>query len=277
MSKSVPKKSPVKVIAIVILLLIFAALGGGYLFMKNSGSSMLSSIPGVKAPLNDKCDKNDPELCKFLNNWQYQSDHTVITKADYGGMAIESTFMMTKDKTHMTTKQNGKEISNTISIGDDTYTLDYSDNSWWKTTYKAEETTTEEDSMSMEENVDFSEFKDDSEYKFIAKEACGDLMCFKYQFIMNESNSSTQFIWFDDKDYLLRKMMMGEEGQGTSESIYSYDKVEISAPTPVKEGSPMDAMEGSGYSEEDVRRMMQQYQQGNEMDMSDTTEYSEEY
>jgi outer membrane lipoprotein-sorting protein len=181
------------------------------------------------------------------------------------GMATESLYEISgDDKYHMASKLNGKENSNVISIGDTTYTLDYSDNKWWKQVVKPVEDTegeTEDEVDDMAFNSDDA-LEDTTTYTFIAKEACGDLMCFKYEMVSPEMQDAKQFIWFDDRDYLMRKMRMEMGKQGNSESIYSYDNVSIVAPSPVKEGDPYSTgSQGSGYTEAETQKMMQQYQQ----------------
>lgn len=269
------QKGKSKVLLLAGVLVIIAAAGAFYLFTQKSGS-MGIAIPGMKAPLNSSCKHNDPELCKFLNNWSAQQSYSVTSTSTFGGASIDSTYEISgTNKFHMTSKMNGVENSNVITIDDTTYTLDQKDKKWWKVTYKPEEME-EEKKNEIKNNFDFNEEEDTTTYKFIVKEACDSRTCFKYQIVSGEAEEMTQYIWFDDKEYLVRKMRIEDKENGASESTYSYENVNINVPSPVKEGSPSDDMTPNGYSEEDVKKMMQQYQQSNpsgdtEMPVDDTS------
>lgn len=231
----------------------------GYYILSQKGSV---TIPAIKPPLNADCKLKDPELCKFMNNWSAQTNYSVVSNSTFGGKTVESTYEISgSDKFHMMSKMDGKENSNMISIGDTTYTLDYSDNKWWKQTLKKDQTNTEStvEQQAKEEKNQFDEknIKDTTTYTFIAKEACGDLTCFKYEVTDSAAAGSKQFIWFDDKDYLLRKIRIEDKDNGAMESIYSYSGISINAPSPVKEGEP----QAPGMNNAEIQKMMKQIQQ----------------
>lgn len=263
------QKGKSKLLLIIVAVVVLLGGGGFYVLSQNTGMS----IPGMKAPLNSNCQYKDPELCKFLNNWANQKEYSVTSTSSFGGMTIESLYEISgEDKFHMAAKQNGKEHSNIISIGDTTYTLDYSDNKWWKQTIKADEP---KESVEEEAKNDFDlpESKDTTTYKFIAKEACGDRTCFKYELVDTSSTAETkQFIWFDDQEYLIRKMRIEDKQNGSMESVYSYGNVNIAVPSPVKEGTPGVGAGAAGYSEEETKKMMEQYKQ----QAPDTSTYDQE-
>jgi hypothetical protein len=77
--------------------------------------------------------------------------------------------------------------------------------------------------------------KDD--YKKIGKEACGNLSCFKYQFVDRSNPTDETFIWFDTKDYRLQKLTyktVDNVASGNSEMTFSYGSVKISEPSPIQ-------------------------------------------
>ena len=246
-----------KALIIVVVLVVLAGLGGGYLFMQKNGGSVGITIPGMKAPLNANCEYKDPDLCKFINNWGQQGTYSTTTKSSYGGVAMESLMEISDGKSHMKTSMNGKEQSNTISIDDATYTLDYADSKWFKTVYKESKEPTGE-MKEIKDDFDINEMKDTTTYKFVTKESCGSMTCFKYEMINSEDSSSKTFIWFDDREYKMRKMTV-ESKDGNMESVYSYEGVSISTPSPVKEGQP-DASTNAP-SDEEIQKMMKQYKQ----------------
>jgi hypothetical protein len=289
MKKSVKKKlkKPVKrsiykargvskVVLLAIVAVVLVGAGGVYFFTKQNGGGASTALPFVKPALNPNCKYNDPELCKFMNNFPTQTNYAVSSTSNFGGMSIESVYEISgEDKFHMLSKQNGKESSNTISIGDTTYTLDYTDNKWWKQTLKPEdpEKATEKE-VKDQFTFDDKTAEDKTTYKFIAKEPCGDRTCFKYEMISPDSADTKVYMWFDDKDYLMRKMRMEDKTAGATESIYSYDNISISAPAPVKEGTPNNYGSMPDLKDPQVQKMMQQYQEQSQG--SDTPAYNSE-
>jgi hypothetical protein len=73
-------------------------------------------------------------------------------------------------------------------------------------------------------------------YKKIGKEACGNLTCFKYE-VVDPSSPGKQTLWFDDKDYQLRRMRIESEGT-VSDQVFAYSSVSITAPSPTKDLGP---------------------------------------
>jgi outer membrane lipoprotein-sorting protein len=266
--------SKVLILAVVGVVLLGA---GAYLFMtKQNGGSLSTAVPFMKPALNPNCSYNDPELCKFINNWQVQENYTVTSKSTLEGMNFESVYEMSgTDKFRMVSKQNGKEASNVISIGDTTYTLDYNDNKWWKYTVNPQDTSTST-TENMQEQFSFDEqsAQDNTKYTFVTKEVCGDLQCFKYEIVSPDTADMKQFMWFDDRDYLMRKMTVQTGNGETNESVFSYNKVTITEPSPVKEGMP-DA-ESFGGSEEQMQKMMQEYQESAALDNTQYVDYNAE-
>jgi hypothetical protein len=273
-AKSTASRGVSKIILIAIVAVILAVGGGAYVLSQNG--SLPAGMALNKPALNPNCKQNDPELCKFLNNWAVSRSYTTTSTSNIGGMTIESIMKMSgADKFQMISKQNGKENSNMISIGGTTYTLDYSDNKWFKMTLKPEETEAKEAEMKDEVSLEDDLTEDNTIYKFITKEACGSLTCFKYLLDVADPDGMKQYVWFDDREYLTRKVRM-EDGKGMfSESVYSYGNVSITAPSPTKEGAPGIGA-GEGYSEEEAQKMMKQYQQSAGSSESNDASYDTE-
>jgi hypothetical protein len=256
------EKGTSKLLYVVIGAVVLAVVGG-YLFLNNSGSNPITSV--VKKPLNPNCELKDSELCKFMNNWSgltNYSVHSVMRGAE--GEMVSHFAIAGEDRMQMMSSQNGKESYNMISIGKTTYTKDYSDNKWWKVTYEdpKNELTAVND---FKESFDFDaeEMKDKTTYKSLGKETCGSLQCFKYQ-VVNPDFPGTEYLWFDDREYLLRKTLHEDEGTST-ESTFDYANVNIKEPSPVKEGTPEEAMGLPAMSAEDKAAMEKMQQEAAEV------------
>lgn len=233
-----------KAIIVIVVLVILAIIGAGayVVFGKKSLPGPLSTVTN-RVTLNPNCKYNDPDLCKFINGWKEVQYFTATSSSTYQGQSSDLVMKsIGDDKSQFTMSQNGQENYNTIKIGDATYTKDYTDGKWVKTVAKTDATSTDE--KQLESEIDFDEKADETAdnttYKKIGKEACGNLTCFKYQVIDPDITDSTEYIYFDDKEYQLRKMS-SESAGATSETTFDYSKITISEPSPIKEGSQTNA------------------------------------
>jgi outer membrane lipoprotein-sorting protein len=224
------------VIEIIIGAVVLAVIGVAvmqYMKMKSGGSASL--IP-AGVTLNGNCELKDTDLCKFTNNWKGMKDYSLTsTQTAKDGKKSDSLYEISgDDKFHMTSSTNGKEEYNMISIGDTTYTKDYADGKWLEYTSKksAKDDVKSDVTFSADEDNKNQPAAKKTEYKKLGKEACGKLTCFKYEVIEPDA-SGQQFIWFDDRDYLLRRMQ-NVDTDGTSDSTFSYAKPSISVPSPTK-------------------------------------------
>jgi hypothetical protein len=232
MLKSSHGFAPIVLILIVVAL---ALAGGGYFLFNKSGTS----IPGLPSTnLNSNCKFNDPDLCKFLNNWQAASQQYSIKtiNTSKNSANTETLFELSgTDKFHMLTSEAGKEVYNLISIGDTTYTKDLTDGKWWKQkTQKTAEDLKAQNEFKAPEATNSQEV-DKTTYQALGKEACETMQCFKYQVLNPDNGDSTEYIWFDDKNYLIRKNVVESKDLGTSESTFNYNNINISTPSPTKD------------------------------------------
>ncbi len=264
-------------LGLILALVVVLALGGvGYfVYSKNkdkgadSGLSKADRSLVQEAIKNAKCDYDDKDLCKFFAGYQVPQDITVNTTTESDGKT--STMLIKADgenKSHF--KMTGEVEYEVITIDGTTYTK-AANGTWWKQTAKNNAAS----DLEGEAKVDFEEPKttteDKSKYVKEGKEKCGSLMCFKYKLT---ADGTTTYMWFDDKDYLLRRSLVEMEG-GKTDSSYSYDNVTVSVPSPVKDLAenqylmpgqsepttiPSAPGGGDGPSEEELRQLMEQYQ-----------------
>ena len=258
-------------IGLILAVVVVLALGGvGYfVYTKNKDGKLTPEQKALQTALqNAKCDYDDKDLCKFFTSYKVQKYFTINTVSESDG---ETSTMLIKtegeDKSHI--KIEGETAYEIITIGNTTYTK-AADGTWWKQTSEDQDTSSQSDVVTDLDEPESTEAAQ-TQYKKIGKEACGKLTCFKYQVLDPDDTASTNYMWFDDEDYQMRRSLT-ESSDGKTDATYSYDKVSIKEPSPVKELGPNQYMvpgqtepttlpsAGDGPSQEEIEALMQQYQ-----------------
>lgn len=215
-----------------------------------------------------KCTYNDEDLCKFFTGWKAQKYYTVTSVSEVEGQKSSFVVRVDGEKTHL--KMDGALAYEVITIDKTSYTK--AGDTWWKQTTPNEAAT----SYESQANVDFEEpvsgeTANKTTYEKLGKEKCGDFTCFKYK-AADPTTETTTFLWFDDDEYQLRRTQ-NIAGGTTYDATYSYEKVSINVPSPVKDLGP-DQYIIPGQSEpttlpsagddmptpEELEQLMQQYQ-----------------
>lgn len=248
------------VVAIIVAVIAVVAVAGiGYFAWSNTKKNAENATGSIASKLAEaKCEYDDKDLCKFFTSYKEHKNYKVTGKTVSG--EEESTSVIKaegKDKTHMTVSGGGLNME-TITIGKTTYTKG-ADGTWWKQTSddtKLEEGKSESEEIELVEPTEAETSM--IEYKKIGKEKCGDLECLKYEVIDPKSSDTTQYIWFDTKDYQIRRMTI-ESPDGSSDMTYSYEDVKVTEPSPVKELGPNQYLV-PGQSEPTTMPDMSQYQ-----------------
>ncbi len=224
-------KTPIIIIGAAILVVILGAVG--FFFFKD----LIMPAKGLTGKvLNSNCKLNDKDLCKFVSSFTGLDNMSAKSVTTINGKKTESVIeIQGTDKSHITSSSNGKEESNYIAIGSTTYMKDYTDNKWWKSTVDTSTTSKEKTDWKAEFEKSVNDNTDKTTYKKIGKEACGTLTCLKYQVIDPSITGSTEYIWFDTKNYALRKTLSETKEGVTTETTFSYDHINIVAPSPTKE------------------------------------------
>jgi hypothetical protein len=232
MKKLDQKGSHVLVVLLVVIVVAAIAGVGWYVFNKQKSKTASNG----SAQVAQKCESNDKDLCKFFSSWKNNKYYTVDSTSTTGGKASTMKIAyVAPDRYHMT--MTGEMTYETITIGDTTYTKDNTDGKWLKQTVaKDTAQSTQTEKVDFEEPATDKPAEQQTTYKLIGKEACGNLTCFKYQVIDPQAKDTTDYIWFDTKDYQLRKTST-ESKDGKYEANFSYAKVEIKEPSPVKEAT----------------------------------------
>lgn len=235
------KQSGLAPIAIIVVVFLIAAAVGGYFLLNKGGGVAVPGIPGGVG-LNPVCKYNDPDLCKFINNFKITNSYSAVsTSTDTTAKKSESTFeSVGTDKSHIVLSEGGKEGYNVITIGDATYTKDYTDNKWWKQVKpKATITPTETQTTNIKDAIVNTEAPEDkTTYQKIGMEACGSRQCFKYQVIDPAVTDSTDYLWFDNSEYLLRRELNQSKDGSSTDTVMNYTGISINAPSPTKDAKP---------------------------------------
>lgn len=271
-------------VPIIIAVVVLVAIGiGGYIMVaknKEPGKGLLSNIqlPGGVG-LNANCKLNDPELCRYMDKSIKVADSFktgfvgVSVTTDKSGKKMESTWEMAGDNSRFISSENGKEQSAMIVMGDTTYTKDLSDGKWTKFTFKSDKNDKKSffnaDEIKNQFKDTIKETEDKTVYKALGKEACGSLQCFKYQIIDPQFTDTKEYVYFDDREYVMRKMRT-ESPESTSETILEFKTVTITAPSSIKE-SPAIGMPVPGTSTEDTEVLQKEMQKLLEQQSSSET------
>lgn len=228
-------------LGLIVLVAVVVAVAG-VAFWKVSSNKDSSTTTAASKAAQSACEKsiNDKDFCKFAS-------HTDIVKAVYVATAksvtSDGTSTMTikadgKNNSDMTITQDGVDISRFISLDGATYTKTPDSDTWIK--YPAASSATPQDTNPTSDiKVDYNNITENNtlSYKNLGKEACEKLTCLKYQIVDTTSADTTQYIWFDTKDYLLRRWS-SSDSSGSNDMTFTYpSSVTISTPSPVKDFS----------------------------------------
>lgn len=212
---------------IAIILVILVVGGVGWWVWKNNKDDS----PQQQAIQNAQCDFEDKDICKFFASWKATDSYTVESTAVNEGQTVKTTIKSEgADKTYV--KFTGENVNyETITIGNTLYTK--AGDTWYKQTLNTEEVAAYQGDV----DTDFTEPTDGGtiSYTKVGTEDCGDHKCFKYQVIDTETPDVTQYLWFDTKDYQLRRMQITNTDGSSYDSTFSYGKVTVSEPSPVQE------------------------------------------
>ncbi len=251
-------------VEIIVAVVVVAVLAGVGFYVYKSRSDKEGASSGqniVSQETKDACEKllNDKDFCKFAGNFTFTEQYKMtiaVNGPDNNGVTTIETDG--KGNSSMVMIQDGQEVSAHIIYNNASYSKSAGEDVWLK--YESAETNPI-DAFDISESLNVA-FEGESslpesqrvKYNKLGKEACGSYNCFKYEITDPTLPDLTQYIWFDDKDYRLRKWTSVEEGT-TTEITVSYETVTISEPSPVEEIS-LDVP-----SEAELQRMMEQFQQ----------------
>ena len=221
----------VPVLSVVGVVLLVGVIG--WFFWNNFGNSANDvALDAATQKAREECEKEaDKDICKFLTNWKLNTDYRITSIMDDG---TKSVFEIDGDNTYM--KSEGEYAYEVITIGKTTYTK--AGATWYKSVEQQDAEPIEVGKMDFDDPAETKGGETSkTTYKLISKEACGNLQCFKYQIIDSEDTDSTNYVWFDDKEYKARKTL-SEYADGKYEATYEYNNITVKVPSPVKDLKP---------------------------------------
>lgn len=174
-----------------------------------------------------KCEeKSDKDFCRFLENWQNKQSYRITTTQSDG-----DSYIHTVDGNKVHTKLTGKTPYEAITVdAATTYTL--VGGTWYKYVLnipKGSNTVGTQAPADIEGS--FVKLDDVAKYKPIGKEACGDLICFKYE---SSGSEPKETLWFDNKEFMLRRAVAESNGS-SAEAKVEYSGVTVTIPASSKE------------------------------------------
>jgi hypothetical protein len=245
-----------------LIVVVVAAIGfAGYKVSNKNDKKSVTPTAAVasNSAAESACNKeiSDKTFCKFVSHFSLNSAYkATIASTDSSGMVskVELQNDSKSNSTMVTKDANGKETSAFITLDNSSYIKDESDNSWTKYTSSTATDTTKPTSDIKIDTNDITS-KNTISYKNLGTEACGKLTCYKYQVVDSANAGTTQYIWFDNKNYMMQRWY-SKDANGTMDMSFTYQSVNITAPSPVKEASTQ-----SGANAADVNAAIQAAQQ----------------
>lgn len=202
--------------------------------MQQAGNAILteSDLSGIKDPLVRKnfVAQANARSYRVVTSSSGKTEGTTTTEIQLSGAQVSF---------HTLTQVGGK-IQEMIVIGDTTYVKNPTTGTWWKQTTQSDQTQANTPASFKVPTVDeikqeFTKKQTDTEFKSLGTENCGSgLTCYKYQEVDSGDVAGVRTFWFDTQSYLTRKDEQ-KLGGFTTTNVYSYDNINIVAPSPTKE------------------------------------------
>lgn len=225
-------------LVVVIIIVVLAVVGGVGYYVWHKKQTNNNTTTGTNSAISKQelaaaCSLTDKNICKFYTAWKNINSYSIQSTSTVNGQQ-ETTNMdySSPNKYHITISSPAYE---TITIGDVVYTK-ASDGTWWKqqpSQQSAQKATSNVNVNFQDPNTNASANTSTS-YKLVGQEACGNLTCYKYQYTAPDSSNSTQYIWFDTKDFRLRKISVQSADTNYTATV-SYNSVTVNAPANAKD------------------------------------------
>lgn len=265
MSKGLDRQHGIGHIVVVAIIVVVLAVGGigWWVWDKKKNDT-----PQQKAINSAKCDYADKDICKFFAGWKATDSYKIEVNSESDGKTVKTVLESEgKDKTHLTF--SGDTQYETITIGNTLYTK--GGDTWYKQTLDAQDLKAYQTDVA----VEFTEPTNGGKitYTKVGTEACSDRKCFKYEVTDADMPGAKQTLWIDTKNYQLRRMQATNADGSTMEATFTYGKISVTEPSPVKElgenqyivpgQTEPTTLPGTGdtdMTEKELQELLQQYQ-----------------
>ncbi len=262
-----------KKLPLLLFLLILAALAFYFLTRKGQ-SNFAEKLPEqqVAQDILANC-KYDQEFCSYMAaQAKAMANGVIITTSSQikdAGLSTSEMRIDGKENMEISSFKDGKPESSMIVFEKVTYLKDLQDGTWYAMNTPNPQDNEYADQTAVAEIKDtYNEQNQNMQVKKIAREACGDLTCDKYEVIDGVGETTTKmYVFVDTKEHLARKMEFNFAG-GSSVMEYKYETVQISKPTPIKElpslanpqsGTNVDPKNNEMPSQAEIEQMMKDY------------------
>ena len=226
-------------IIIIAILVVVIAIGfvGWRLMNRNSLTKTDTTSLGNSACLKVYKDK---DICKYTTSFKLTgvAYKTVFTSTQ--GKAGSSTTMTmltdTKGNTSISSTSGGV-VSNIITLDGTTYTKDPTDGTWWKLAASNASTPATTDpisSVKIDTSATSTTATPATTYKKLGIEACGNATCLKYKVSDTATPGTTQYLWINNKTYQMQRWSTTDSTGASTDAVFTYQAVTITAPTPVR-------------------------------------------
>lgn len=234
-----------KVLGVLLLLMM-----GIYLVFSYFNAENTITLPGIGAiGLSSRCKHTDVDLCKFINRLKkadyFNGNFSGINTTTIEGRVLKSSWKINDaNASELTNMEDGAVVFQIITLGTTVYVRDFIEGGWWK----QEVASTKDQAITLDAYdpkqlkkrsiADISQKMARSDFIFQKKEACGNRVCFQYQIKDPAVPGVQEYIYFDTKEYILRKTRLEEPNGTLTEMEYDYQKVIIRPPDQAKKAQP---------------------------------------
>lgn len=244
-------------IAIVLVVLVLAVAGAAYYFVSKNGKSSQGGTSVSNKAAEAECQKaiDDKDLCKMVSSYEFGGNYSVVMTVTQDGETSNWTVRNDGDNSHSIMSSEGQSTE-FISHNGDSF-MKNPDGTWVKYP-KTEGADVSDPTSDLTSDFNFGDDFDEAEaghYTKVGKEPCGNLTCFHYKYTHPKDAEESYDIWFDDKEYKIRKMT-SVSADGTAEMLFTYGDAKVSPPSDYTEMPDYSSM-----SQEELQQMLQQYGQ----------------
>lgn len=232
------------IIGIAVVVLAIAGVTVWKLSSKKTTSSTASTTATTKSvstvAVSSSCLKafHDSSLCAFANHTNISSQQYVATGTATSSSGTKSTFTVENDgkgNTDVAYGSNGKQISS-ISLDGVTYVQSAPGSTWLGYAGTGLGAASSVPNPTSGFNVNFtSSTPAGVSVTKVGTAACGKLSCNEYKVVDSATPTTTEYVYFDTQDYLLRQWTSNDTSTGVAVDLtFTYQPVTIAKPSPVQ-------------------------------------------